>query len=114
MPQYRSCAAARLTAVIVPKLADSFGIVIKLSDSTNDGGDVAHVPRPDKEGDVGACAPIPILCSCEADCPRFAKSPLPPWLTSERSGNACELLRIWDFLNRAISGSAEEISLSRF
>ena len=27
------------------KLADPFGILIKLSDSTNDGGDVAHVPR---------------------------------------------------------------------
>ena len=72
-------------AFFATKLAETFFIFGRLSDSANDGGDMAHEPRPDKEGDMEACAPIPILCSCEADCPRFAKSPLPPWLTSESS-----------------------------
>ena len=52
----------------------------------------------DKEGDIGACAPIPILCSCEADCPRFATSPLPPWLTSERSREIGKCLRAASYL----------------
>ena len=80
------------------KLAETFFIFGRLSDSANDGGDMAHEPRPDKEGDMEACAPIPILCSCEADCPRFAKSPLPPWLTSERSRELGRCLRAASYL----------------
>ena len=80
------------------KLAETFFMFGRLSDSANDGGDMAHAPRPDKEGDMEACAPIPILCSYEADCPRFAKSPLPPWLTSERSREIGKCLRAASYL----------------
>ena len=85
-------------AFFATKLAETFFIFGRLSDSANDGGDMAHEPRPDKEGDMEACAPIPILCSCEADCPRFAKSPLPPWLTSERSREIGKCLRAASYL----------------
>ena len=44
-------------ACFATKLAETFFIFGRLSDSANDRGNMAHVPRPDKEGDIGACAP---------------------------------------------------------